>query len=160
VGGSAASDARGAAQAGAGGARSFVVEMAGSPAIALAAFVLVAIIRPSALAAAAPLLSLWAAAPLIACALSRPIARESAGLGAQDREFLRAAARKSWGFFAAFMGPEDHGLPPDNYQTSTEPRIAHRTSPTNIGFACCRRWRLTTWASSRLRNYWKGSTRL
>ena len=31
------------------------------------------------------------------------------------------------------MGGEDHGLPPDNFQETPEPRVAHRTSPTNIG---------------------------
>ena len=31
------------------------------------------------------------------------------------------------------MGPEDHGLPADNFQETPEPRVAHRTSPTNIG---------------------------
>ena len=31
------------------------------------------------------------------------------------------------------MGPEDHALPPDNYQDDPKPSIAHRTSPTNIG---------------------------
>ena len=31
------------------------------------------------------------------------------------------------------MGREDHGLPPDNFQETPEPRVAHRTSPTNIG---------------------------
>src|SRR5260370_11477022 len=31
------------------------------------------------------------------------------------------------------MGPEDNALPPDNFQEIPEPRIAHRTSPTNIG---------------------------
>ena len=31
------------------------------------------------------------------------------------------------------MGPEDNCLPPDNFQETPEPRVAHRTSPTNIG---------------------------
>src|SRR5260221_14041760 len=31
------------------------------------------------------------------------------------------------------MGPEDHALPPDNFQETPDPRVAHRTSPTNIG---------------------------
>ncbi len=31
------------------------------------------------------------------------------------------------------MGPEDNGLPADNFQETPEPRLAHRTSPTNIG---------------------------
>jgi len=42
-------------------------------------------------------------------------------------------ARRTWGYFADLAGPEDHGLPPDNLQEVPEPRIAHRTSPTNIG---------------------------
>ena len=31
------------------------------------------------------------------------------------------------------MGPEDHALPPDNFQEDPWPVVAHRTSPTNIG---------------------------
>ncbi|MBI4345883.1 MAG: carbohydrate-binding protein, partial [Elusimicrobia bacterium] len=130
----AASDARGASPAGGPAARLFLIRMAASPAIALAGAALVAVIRPTALAAAAPLLILWAAAPMIACVLSRPISLESAELGEADREFLLEVARKTWGYFAAFMGPEDHGLPPDNYQISPKPKVTRRTSPTNIGF--------------------------
>ncbi len=33
------------------------------------------------------------------------------------------------------MGPDDHWLPPDNYQEYPVAMIAHRTSPTNIGLA-------------------------
>ncbi|HEX7472460.1 MAG TPA: glucoamylase family protein, partial [Candidatus Limnocylindrales bacterium] len=36
-------------------------------------------------------------------------------------------------FFETFVGPEDHGLPPDNFQDDPGPAVAHRTSPTNIG---------------------------
>ncbi len=42
-------------------------------------------------------------------------------------------ARKTWGFFEKFVGPEDHWLPPDNYQEHPVGVLAHRTSPTNIG---------------------------
>ena len=31
------------------------------------------------------------------------------------------------------MGPEDHALPPDNFQEEPQAVVAHRTSPTNIG---------------------------
>ena len=31
------------------------------------------------------------------------------------------------------MSPEDHALPPDNFQEDPKPVVAHRTSPTNIG---------------------------
>ncbi len=32
-----------------------------------------------------------------------------------------------------FVGPDDHWLPPDNYQEEPRVDLAHRTSPTNIG---------------------------
>jgi cyclic beta-1,2-glucan synthetase len=112
----------------------YYAAMASSPALALGGLVLVAATRPAALPAAAPLLLLWAAAPLIACALSRPLARGGGRLDAEDRAQLLETARRTWTWFAAFMGPEDHGLPPDNYQLHPEPKVAHRTSPTNIGF--------------------------
>jgi cyclic beta-1,2-glucan synthetase len=130
----AASDARGASPEGEAGVRLFFIEMAAAPAIALAGAALIAIVRPAALPAAAALLLVWAVSPLIACVLSRPLAQDGVALSEADREFLRAAARKTWGYFAAFLGPEDHGLPPDNYQISPEPKVARRTSPTNIGF--------------------------
>jgi len=38
-------------------------------------------------------------------------------------------------FFDTFIGPEDHWLPPDNYQEHPVAVIAHRTSPTNMGLA-------------------------
>ena len=34
-----------------------------------------------------------------------------------------------------FVGPEDHFLPPDNFQEHPTATVAHRTSPTNMGFA-------------------------
>jgi cyclic beta-1,2-glucan synthetase len=40
---------------------------------------------------------------------------------------------KTWAFFEKFMGDEDNWLPPDNYQEEPVERIAHRTSPTNMG---------------------------
>ena len=46
-----------------------------------------------------------------------------------------AIARRTWAFFETFVGPEDHWLPPDNYQEQPALGVAHRTSPTNIGLA-------------------------
>jgi cyclic beta-1,2-glucan synthetase len=129
----AASSARGDGSAKRAGARSFFAAMAASPLIALGGLALVAAQRPSALVEAVPVLALWAAAPLIAYALSRPTIPQSPDLSEEDRALLRLAARKTWRYFETFMGPEDHGLPPDNFQETPEPRVAHRTSPTNIG---------------------------
>jgi cyclic beta-1,2-glucan glucanotransferase len=115
--------------------RVFVKEMAASPLIALGSLALVAMVRPQALAASMPVLALWAAAPLIAYALSRPVAPRRVVLGAPDREFLQSVALKTWRYFETFIGPEDHALPPDNVQLVPELAVAHRTSPTNIGMA-------------------------
>ncbi len=54
-------------------------------------------------------------------------------LSAADVGALRLTARRTWRFFETFVGPEDHGLPPDNFQDDPGPVVAHRTSPTNIG---------------------------
>jgi cyclic beta-1,2-glucan synthetase len=116
-----------------GGAQLFVSEMAASPLIALALFTMIAADRPSSLAAAGPLLGLWVAAPLVAYWLSKPVSTEGHLLGLEDRRALRLIARKTWRYFDEFMGPEDHGLPPDNFQEAPAPVVAHRTSPTNIG---------------------------
>ena len=115
------------------GAAAFVMEMIASPVVALVGLALVAAVRPAALVAAVPVLLLWAAAPLVAHALSRPVPKRRLALGAADRALFEALARDTWRYFETFMGPEDHGLPADNFQETPEPRVAHRTSPTNIG---------------------------
>ncbi len=129
----AAAAAARARRAGRAGVRVFARQMAASPAIALLGLVAVAVARPGALPAALPVLILWAAAPLVAYALSRPVPPPRLELGAEDRRLLRLAARKAWRYFEAFAAEEDHGLPPDNFQEIPSPRLAQRTSPTNIG---------------------------
>ena len=113
----------------------FVKEMIASPLVAVGGLAVVVALRPQALPAAVPVLVLWAAAPLVAYALSRPVPIRRAVLGTKDREYLQSVALKTWRYFEAFMGPEDHALPPDNVQLAPELAIAHRTSPTNIGMA-------------------------
>ena len=115
--------------------RAFMREMVASPLVAFGSAALVAAIRPGALAISVPVLALWAAAPLIAYALSRPAPTRRAVLGAEDRLFLESVALKTWRYFETFAGLEDHALPPDNVQVVPDVTIAHRTSPTNIGMA-------------------------
>ncbi len=128
----AASEAHVARKAKRTGARLFLVEMISSPLVAAVGLLLVLLVRPSALLMATPILVLWMAAPLIAYALSRPVPPRRVELGDEDRRFLHTLARNTWRYFEAFMGPEDHGLPADNFQETPKPRTAHRTSPTNI----------------------------
>ena len=85
--------------------------------------------------AATPILLLWLASPVIAWWLSRPLAATAARLDAGQKDFLRTAARRTWRYFADFVGPADNWLPPDNFQEYPAPAIASRTSPTNIGMA-------------------------
>ncbi len=113
----------------------FIRAMAAGPAIAVGAFVLVLVTKPAALPVSVPILLLWAAAPLIALGLSRPTSPRRAVLSERDRDYLREIAKRTWKYFEAFMGPEDHWLPPDNVQFRSGLTVAPRTSPTNIGMA-------------------------
>ncbi|UUZ81363.1 hypothetical protein LJK88_42955 [Paenibacillus sp. P26] len=51
-----------------------------------------------------------------------------------EEEELRGLAKQIWTFYEHFAGAEDHYLPPDNVQIDPPNGVAHRTSPTNIGF--------------------------
>ena len=83
---------------------------------------------------AAPFILLWSLAPMVAHLISLParVARVQP-LSADDTRMLRLTARRTWRFFETFVGPEDHALPPDNFQEEPTPVVAHRTSPTNLG---------------------------
>jgi cyclic beta-1,2-glucan synthetase len=91
--------------------------------------------QSAALAAAAPLLLLWTASPLLAWWLGRPLSHAPPRLAPAQFAFLRIVARRTWSFFENFVGPQEHWLPPDNFQESPGEVLAHRTSPTNMGLA-------------------------
>lgn len=90
--------------------------------------------RTMALSAALPILILWFVSPLIAWWISLPIKPRRVRLTDVQTLFLRKLSRKTWAFFEKFVGPEDHWLPPDNFQEAPRKMVAHRTSPTNMGF--------------------------
>jgi cyclic beta-1,2-glucan synthetase len=76
----------------------------------------------------------WFAAPAAAFWMSRvPKLADTQKVSIEDIRALRATARRTWRFFEAFVTEADSMLPPDNFQEDPDPRIAHRTSPTNIG---------------------------
>jgi len=112
----------------------FYRQMAGGVAIAAATAVLVLAAKPGAGWIAAPFVVLWLLSPLVARWVSLPPPESAAGqLSAADVGALRLTARRTWRYFETFVGPEDHALPPDNFQDDPRPLVAHRTSPTNIG---------------------------
>ena len=106
-----------------------------APIIALAAAIYLALSKPAVLWVAGPILGLWFISPAIAWWISRPLTRRAARLTVDQTRFLHKIARKTWAFFETFVGPEDHWLPPDNYQEHPVAGVAHRTSPTNMGLA-------------------------
>jgi cyclic beta-1,2-glucan synthetase len=113
----------------------FVRFMMAAPIIGVAALVLTAIVHPLSLIAAAPVALLWVGAPALAWWISQPGLRPEQPLSVAERVAMRRIARKTWDFFETFVGTEDNGLPPDNFQESPKGAVAHRTSPTNIGLS-------------------------
>jgi cyclic beta-1,2-glucan synthetase len=77
----------------------------------------------------------WLIAPAMAYWVSQPVERREEPLSAEEVRAARRVARKTWEFFEQFVGREDNGLPPDNYQEEPREVVAHRTSPTNIGLS-------------------------
>ena len=59
-------------------------------------------------------------------------------LSTGQREQIHAYAAAMWRYYEEYCTAEEHFLPPDNVQESPVWRVAHRTSPTNIGlyFLC------------------------
>jgi cyclic beta-1,2-glucan synthetase len=112
----------------------FYRSMAGGVVVAAAAAILVLAVKPGAGWIAAPFIVLWLLSPVVARWVSLPPAESAAEqLSPADVGSLRLTARRTWRFFETFVGPEDHALPPDNFQDDPRPAVEHRTSPTNIG---------------------------
>jgi len=109
--------------------------MAMVPILAAGTVIALAMLNPAALGVAGPILILWLVSPAIAWWVSLPLSRREARLSADQIRFLGRIARKTWAYFETFVGPDDHWLPPDNYQESRPDTLAHRTSPTNMGLA-------------------------
>jgi cyclic beta-1,2-glucan synthetase len=104
-----------------------------APLLAVGTATYVAVANPAALLVAGSILILWLASPAFVWWISLPLARREARLTAEQTRFLGRIARKTWAFFETFVGPEDHWLPPDNYQEYRAAALVHRTSPTNMG---------------------------
>jgi cyclic beta-1,2-glucan synthetase len=104
-----------------------------APVLALALALVIWLVRPVALVTALPLLACWLVSPLVAFWVSRPCRAPDTTLPLNDMRRLHRLARKTWSFFEEFVSPDDHWLPPDNYQEVRKEPVAHRTSPTNVG---------------------------
>jgi len=106
-----------------------------APTFALATGALLWGLNAAALPVALPILSLWFLSPVIMGWLGRPRRQRQAVLSEARIAFLHALTRRTWAFFEVNVRAEDHWLPPDNVQEYPAPRLARRTSPTNIGLS-------------------------
>ena len=114
----------------------FYRQMIGAVAIAVGIVAALAINRvpPAIWILAAPFVLLWIASPAIARWTSiSPLVAGRLSIAAADITALRLIGRRTWRYFETFVTPDDHMLPPDNFQETPKPTVAHRTSPTNIG---------------------------
>jgi cyclic beta-1,2-glucan synthetase len=85
-------------------------------------------------AIASPFIIAWVLSPAIAYFISLPPkADPTESLTQDESKKLRLIARHTWRFFTTFVTKEDNFLPPDNFQETPSPTIAHRSSPTNFG---------------------------
>ena len=98
---------------------------------------------PQLLGIALPIGMLWCVAPLLMSWLSRQPVRKVFSPNQEQKQLLGQTSRKIWAFFETFATEKENWLPPDNYQEIPQPKVAHRTSPTNIGLSLMAN--LTAW---------------
>lgn len=82
-----------------------------------------------------PLLIVWLGAPAVTWWVSRRSPGRKKTFTQVQFNFLKHISRKTWAYFERFVNEEENWLPPDNYQEQPKEKIAHRTSPTNVGLA-------------------------
>ncbi len=94
---------------------------------------LTAVLTPSPTGLAAGIV--WTLSPFVLAALGAPNADAPAQLSRAAQRELLGWAKATWQYFETFCTVGEHYLPPDNVQTQPPTGTAHRTSPTNMGFA-------------------------
>ena len=116
------------------GLTGFALHMIGALVVAVAAFIVALLFGRGGWIAAAPVTALWLLSPAVARWISLPPRPgRRAVLSDEQARALRRTARRTWRYFETFVTPVENDLPPDNFQESPTPAVAHRTSPTNIG---------------------------
>lgn len=116
------------------GMPSYYRTMSGGVALGFATCVSVTLVNPDVWPLTLVFGLLWVGAPALASQISR-LGTASSGVDVTQHQALalRLVARRTWRFFETFVTKDQNFLPPDNFQETPQPVIAHRTSPTNIG---------------------------
>lgn len=113
----------------------YLLQMSGSLLLALVALFIVWITRAHSMTIALPFVGAWLAAPLIGQIIGMEVRHRRKPLSSSAVSILRSHALEIWYYFSTLVTEDDHWLPPDNIQETPQEQVAHRTSPTNIGFA-------------------------
>jgi len=113
--------------------KSSIKRMRVSIVISLLVIVLAAYSNPQNVFLAVLIGILWTVSPIIAFNISKGTV-DKIELKDEDIKLLRRIARKTWAYYEDFANENENYLPPDNFQEVPDNGIAHRTSPTNIGF--------------------------
>lgn len=77
------------------------------------------------------------AEPIFSWVSELPYSDKSREVRGVQREKLISYGASMWKYYAEQCNAQNHFLPPDNVQTAPVGRVAHRTSPTNIGLCLC-----------------------
>ena len=114
---------------------STILVMWAAPVLAASVGAALALRGSPSLPVAFPVLVLWLVSPFIVWWTGKPLGEKKETLSSRQSSFLRRLSRKTWAYFETFVNAEENWLPPDNYQEIPVPKIAHRTSPTNMGLS-------------------------
>jgi hypothetical protein len=90
---------------------------------------------------------LWTIAPVAAYWLSVPVGARVRPLSDRERRILRRTARKTWRYFETFVTEPMLAGPRQLSGRRERPKLARRTSPTNIGMSMLSTLRATTSAT-------------
>jgi hypothetical protein len=102
------------------------------PFLAIALGVVIWLVRPPSLLAAAPILALWACSKLLVTWLNASPLEPAPELERRDILLLRKTALHIWRYFAEFSNQEHNWLVPDNIEDKPR-KVAASVSPTNVG---------------------------
>jgi cyclic beta-1,2-glucan synthetase len=103
-----------------------------SPVLALSVAVALLLHHAQTLRYAAPILALWAVAPIAAAWLNSPPRRKEGPLEREEKLFLQQHALQIWRYYSEFGDARNHWLIPDNVEEDGTLQI-RKLSPTNLG---------------------------
>ena len=103
-----------------------------TPCVSLAIGLFLAVVRPSALYVASPILALWLLPDFFTDWVNRRPVDKAPQMAPAHEGFLRLAGLRTWRYFREFSNADNHWLIPDNVQEDP-PIVAERLSSTNLG---------------------------